>query len=242
MAYRTRWLLTIPGIFLAVACGGSNSANGTPHGTPTAPTPTTPTVTITNLSISPALAVSGLTPITMSATATDSANNPLTFTWAYASATATGASNTATLTGDGVVPVQLTVTDGKGGSATQSGNVTIGNMTGNWALIADACGTQPGEQPAIMTLAQNGTSVTGTVFWPTKWCNQTPQTAGTLHDPGTIDAQGNFAALRISSTSGTVGAFLDFQATGKMDSTGRKIVGVANQSGFNNSPMTMTKQ
>jgi hypothetical protein len=38
------------------------------------------------------------------------------------------------------------------------------------------------------------------------------------------------------------GAFLGFQVKGTMESTGRKIVGVANQSGFNNSPMTMAKQ
>lgn len=176
----------------------------------------------------------------MSAAATDPQNNPLTYTWSYNNTSAVGATNSATLTGDGSVTVQLTVSNGKGGSATQSQNVTIGTMTGTWNLNVPICGGAG--NPATMALTQTGTQVTGTLFFANQWCNITRQTGGTLKQPGTIDAQGNFAMLRISVVSGIVGQFLEFQLTGQMDSTGRTIVGVINQSGFSNNPMTMTKQ
>jgi len=221
------------------ACGSSVSTP-TPTPTPNNPTPTVQNPTITTFAVSPTFGVSGLTLITMSATASDPANNALTYTWSYGNTTLDGSTTSATLTGDGIIAVQLTVSNGKGGSATRSQNVTIGTMTGTWNLNVDTCGGAG--NPGTMTLTQNGTSVTGTLFWATKWCANTPRTGGTLKQPGTIDAQGNFQMLRISVVSGIVGAFLEFQLKGQMDSTGRKIVGVIDQSGFHNDPMTMTKQ
>jgi hypothetical protein len=196
--------------------------------------------TINSFSVSPGFGVSGLTVINMAASASEPDGSPLTYTWSYGGSTATGATNSATLTGDSFVPVLLTVSNAKGGSATQAQNVTIGTMTGTWNLNVPACGGSA--NPGTVTLTQNGTTVTGSLFWQNQWCGNTPRTGGTLKQPGTIDAQGNFAMLRISVVSGIVGAFQEFQVKGQMDSTGRRIVGVIDKSGFNNDPMTMTKQ
>jgi hypothetical protein len=220
------------------ACGSNGSTTNT---TPTAPTtPTVQNPTITGFSVSPTFGVSGLTLINMSASATDPANNPLTYTWSYGNSTATGSTNSATLTGDGTVSVQLTVGNGKGGSTTQSQNVTIGTLTGTWNLNVGPCGGTA--NPAIMTLTQTGNQVAGSIYFPNQWCNVSARSGGSLKPPATIDAQGNVQLLRVTASSSIVGQFLETQVKGQMDSTGRTIVGVIDQSGFHNNPMTMTKQ
>lgn len=214
------------------ACGG---------GSPSAPTtPVIQNPNINSFSVSPTFGVSGLTTINMTASATDPAGSALTYTWSYNNTTATGPANSATLTGDGTVTVQLTVTNAKGGSATQSQNVTIGTMTGTWNLNVDACGGTA--NPGQMTLTQTGNNVTGNLYWPNQWCNVTARSGGQLKPPATIDAQGNVQLLRVAASSSIVGTFIETQIKGQMDSTGRKIVGVIDQSGFSNNPMTMTKQ
>ena len=234
-----RTLGAIAFVVLLAGCG-TNTSTTNPTPTPT-PTPANQTPSITSLTVSPTFGVSGLTQIMMSASATDADGDALTYAWSFAGMTASGATTTATLTGDGTIPVQVTVSDGRGATATQSTNVTLGNFTGNWSLVAGPCGSQPGDQPAVMTLTQSGTSVTGTLFWPGPWCNQTPRSGGFLHDPATIDAQGNFSAPRISGNSGIVGNFSDFALKGKMDTTGRTVTGMASQSGLDGFVFTMTK-
>ena len=238
---------TLAAAFLALcasACG--NSASPT---TPTAPS--TPTAaageqpvqnpTITNFSVSPTFGVSELTLITMSAAATDPNNLPLTYAWTYGNTTVNNSATTsATFTGDGNVTAQVTVVNSKGGTATRSQSVTVGTMTGTWNLNVDRCGGS--SNPATLTLSQSGTSVTGTIYFPTQWCNVTPRSGGTFKQPGTIDDKANVQMLRIAVTSGIVGSFLEVQLKGQLDSTGRKVIGVIDQSGFRNDPMTMTKQ
>jgi hypothetical protein len=148
---RSRVALTIGMLVLAYGCGGSKSTTA----------PTTQNPTITSMSVSPTFGVSGLTNITMSATATDPANSALTYTWTYGSATATGATNTAKLTGDGSVTVQVKVTNAKGGSATDSRTVTIGTMTGTWYMSggSNLCGGGlPQTAPGVLTLKQDASS------------------------------------------------------------------------------------
>jgi hypothetical protein len=224
-------------LLATVSCNGQAAPTG-----PTTPVNHAPV--LTSLSVSPSFGVSGLTVITMTATATDADNDPLTFTWTFNGTMATGTTTSAKLTGDGAVAVQVSVTDGKGGVATDSRNVTIGTMTGTWSVTvggSSQCGLAPGEAPAVMKLTQNGTAITGTLFFPEKWCNVTRQTAGILKDVNTIDDQGNVAFPRISVTSGTIGAYLDSNITGKMDTTGRTVTGQIFQSGFSGDPVTMTK-
>jgi hypothetical protein len=228
---------------LTAATGCKKKTPSQPEDTPTQ----NRSPVIGSLSVSPSLAISGLTTVTMTAAATDADNDSLTFTWTFGGTTATGATVTRTLTGDGNVTVQLSVSDGRGGTATDTRTVTVGTMTGTWFQTdqfphrPEPCGAGPGEQPGVLTLQQNGTAVTGTLFYPGPWCGITPQTAGTFIDPVTIDAQGNFSAPRIRVVSGTVGAFFDFSLTGQMDATGRKITGV-DKDAEGERPFTLTKQ
>ena len=93
-----------------------------------------------------------------------------------------------------------------------------------------------------MTLTQNGTAITGTVYFPAQWCAVTSRTGGTFKDPmPTIDDQGNVYFPRIS-VMGRTGNFLDFHLTGKLDSTGRKVIGQIFESGFSGEAMTLTRQ
>ena len=54
--------------------------------------------------------------------------------------------------------------------------------------------------------------------------------------PGTINGNGGIV-IRLK-----VGAFTDFTMTGTMDSSGQRITGALNGSGFSGTPFTMTKQ
>lgn len=103
-----------------------------------------------------------------------------------------------TLTGDGDVPIQLTVSDGKGGISTDSRSVVIGTMTGRWSFLwnGNACGAV---LAPIMTLTQfTGGVVTGTLESPASWCNVPAGTPGKLDpaSPASIDSQGNFTGAR----------------------------------------------
>ena len=117
----------------------------------------------------------------------------------------------------GNVVIRLTVSDSKGASVTDSRAITLGTMAGMWSFTTTDCGNPPRDVPAVMTLAQTGGTVTGSVSWPGSWCN-VKSTSGMLHPnaPGTIDDQGNFMAPRI-----TASGFQEFNLKGKMDSTGR---------------------
>lgn len=232
--------LAIAFLFVMISACGSSPASPTETTTATPVPPPVQNPTITSFSVSPTFGVAGLTVINMTAAATDPANNALTYTWSYNNTTATGATNSATLTGDGPVTVQLTVSNGKGGTATQSQNVTIGTLTGTWNLNVDSCGGA--FNPVTLTLTQTGNQVTGNIYYPTQWCNVTPRSGGMLKPPATIDALGNMQLLRVTASSSIVGQFLEIQLTGQMDSTGRKIVGLIDQSGFDDEGMTMTKQ
>jgi hypothetical protein len=243
MANSLKRLLVASVIITGIACGKSDSGKG-PTGptTPTTPTPANRSPTISSMSVSPTFGVSGLNTISMSASATDPDNDPLTYTWAFAGGSQTGASIAATLNGDGAVLITLTVADGKGGSATDTRLVTLGTLTGTWSLVAAACGVQSSDKPAVMTLTQTGGTVNGTVAFPGNWCNVRAGQGNSRLDPGapgTIDSQGNFQA-RVK-----VGDFIDvFLNQGKMDTTGRKVTGKPEGSGFGNSTdvFTMTKQ
>jgi hypothetical protein len=191
------------------------------------------------MTVSPTFGVAGLTPISMNGAAADVDGDALTYTWSFGSQTASGSSTSATLMGDGPVVVQLTVSDGHGGTAADSRTVTIGTMTGSWDFVAGPCGEEQGE-PAVLTLTQTGGVITGSETFPSSWCNVAAGTHAEIpaKSTGTIDAQGNVSFPRIA-----VGDFLDIRLEkGKMDSTGRKVTGSTYNSGFDADPFTMTKR
>lgn len=106
-----RCLVPLVALLVLNACSGAPSS-------PSSGSPSNTSPVISVMSVSPSFGVSGRTTFTATATATDANNDTLTYTWAFGSTSMTGASVSGVLSGDGVVLVRVTVTDGKGGSAT----------------------------------------------------------------------------------------------------------------------------
>ena len=137
----TRWSRLASAVSLALfmaACGddvkvvGGGTTTPTPTPTPTPTTPANRSPVITAITVTPDVGVSGLTIFTISATATDADNDTLTYSWVLVSTPREGQSVQAGFVGDGPQTITLTVTDGKGGTVSQSRAVTIGRMTGDW--------------------------------------------------------------------------------------------------------------
>ena len=225
-------LAAVVALALAVACGGGGSASS-----PTTPTPTpTPTATnrapsISSMSFSPSFGIQQLTSFSYSASATDPDGDTVTYTWDIAGNPRTGSSGSISFSNGGTGTASLTVSDGKGGTATDSRTFTVGSMTGNWA-VTNGCGT------FNMKFTQVGTSGSGTLTFPFVWCNVPAGTTGRTDpaEPPTIDSRGKIV-IRIK-----VGAFIDLFLRGQMDSTGRRVTGNTFGSGFNGEAFTMTKQ
>jgi PKD domain len=232
-----RWALpmVVAAVLLVLPACGSGGGNNSTGTTPTTPTSTNHSPTITSISVTPSFGISGLTVFTLNSSANDADGDPLTYRWTYGNSSYTGASTSTPMSGDGAVSVQLTVTDGKGGTASDSRNVTMGTMSGVWNVIMPFCSNGTGLQ---MTLNQTGGTVTGTFYLPVQFCAGTAGSTGKTDpaEPGTIDANGN-VNIRLK-----IGAFIDFYIRGKMDSTGRRIDAGAFNSGFNGQSLTMFKQ
>lgn len=211
---------------LAILCacgGGGSSSSSTPTTPSPTPTPTNRNPSISAVTITPAFGVSDVTVFSMSATATDPDNDTVSYQWSFVGKTATEPTIATTMAGDGNVAIQLSVSDGKGGTATDTRSVTIGNMTGRWSFIfTGVCNpTTPTVLP-ILTLTQFGKVVTGDLISPAAWCNVPAGQTGRLDPaaPASIDAAGNFTGARLK-----IGSFSDTFLTGAMDSTGRTITG-----------------
>ncbi|MEQ1730230.1 MAG: PKD domain-containing protein [Vicinamibacterales bacterium] len=229
-------------IVLAVSsagCSGGHGGNGT-SGPPLSPT-SNRNPTITSVSVSPTFGVSGLTNFSMSATATDTDGDALSYQWTFAGSTASGPSANANLSGDGAVTVRLSVTDGRGGSATDARDVTIGNMTGRWSFIfTGVCNPSVPTVLPVVTMAQAGSVVTGDLESPASWCNVPAGQTGRFDPaaPARISATGAFTGARLK-----IGAYLDTFLDGQMDSTGRVITGTTRaQSTNSTNTFRMVKQ
>ena len=210
-------------------CGGgssSTSGSSTPAGPTTPPPAANRSPSITSVTVSPAFGVSGVTTISMSATANDADSDTVSYQWSFAGTTAVGPTIATAISGDGPVTIQLTVSDGRGGTSTDTRTVTIGTMAGRWNFIpfggSPGCGRFGWTVPPVMTLNQFGPVVTGDLISPAAWCNVPAGQSGRLDPaaPASIDAAGNFTGARLK-----IGSFLDSFLTGTMDSTGRRITG-----------------
>lgn len=213
----------------AAACSGGGGGGSTPT-TPTTPQANRPPV-IGSMTIT-SFGISELTPFNYTASATDPDGDSLTYAWDIAGNARTGSNGSITFSGSGTGEVRLTVSDGKGGSATETRTITVGSMTGNWAF------TVPGQGTLNMALSQNGTLVTGTfVVAPGGFGNVGAGTPGRTEpgEPGRIDGDGN-VQIRLE-----VGIFIDFTLRGILDSSGRRVTGSLTGSGFTGQPFTMTK-
>jgi hypothetical protein len=121
----------------------------------------------------------------------------------------------------------VTVSDGKGGTATDSRGFVCGSMTGTWVGIAG---------PAALgsyrfTLQQTLGIVSGTYF-------DSVFGAGKIDpaEPGRIDANGN-VTMRVKQST-----FIDWYFTGIMDNSGQRITGTVRESGFTGQPFAIVKQ
>lgn len=217
-----RRFVAIAVVTVATGCGGGGS-----DATPTAPTPPTPANSnpaITSLSVNPTFGIANITTFSYSASASDSNNDALTYSWNLAGNTATGQSGQVSFSNGFSGELRVTVTDGRGGSATDARQITVGSMTGTWRGTAARLGT------FTFNLTQVGAFVTGS-YTDAFGAAQIP---GDL--PGTINGSGQ-VELRIKG-----GNFADVIFRGTMDQTGRRISGGLFNSGFSGDPFVMDKQ
>jgi hypothetical protein len=206
---------------IVAACGGSGGDSPTPTSPTPTPTPSNAPPSITAMSMTQ-FGIQQLSQFNFSASATDPNGDALTYAWDIAGNPASGSSGTMFFSSGGGGTARVTVSDGKGGTATETRSFVVGSMSGTWR------GVYPGYE-FTSNLTQNGTRVTGDY--------QDQLGAGRL-DPdyaNTIDAEGN-VVLRFKQ-----GIFLDFTLRGRMDQTGRRISGGIHGSGYNGEPFTMIK-
>jgi hypothetical protein len=205
------------------ACGSSGSTPTTPTQTVVPPVNRPPV--LTSMTVDPLFGVSELTTFNWSASANDPDGDPLTYTWSLAGNPAVGSSGSMTFVGSGPGTFTVTVTDGKGGTASDSRTAMLGNATGTWRGSGVNLGS------FTMVLTQKGPSITGTYNDPLYGNGQIDPA-----QPGFINSTGHIE-LRTKQA-----AFTDFTFKGDMDQSGRRITGQIFGSGFNGQAFTMDKQ
>ena len=218
-------IVSIALAFTVAACGGKSSGGGTPTqpSTPSTPPATNRAPVINGMNFTPSFGIAQLTTFAFNASASDPDGDSITYAWDVAGNPSTGTSGTIVFTNGGNGTARVTVTDSRGATATDTRTFVVGSMTGRWT------GTWS-SWVFTSNLTQNGSAITG---------DYSDQLGPGRLDPAvanTIDANGNIK-LRYKQA-----IFSDFTFTGTMDSTGRRITGVVNGSGANNTPFTMNKQ
>jgi len=207
-----------------VGCGGKTplSPTRTPIPDP-APAPANRNPVINSLTVNPTFAIAFLTPFTYGASASDPDGDTLTYIWDLAGNERSGSSGSITFSRGFTGIFRLTVTDGRGGSASDTRTVTCGSMTGTWrGTFASFIFTS--------NLTQSGGVVTGDYVDQDGPGRLDPSSANTINPRGEI-------VLRYKQS-----VFTDFTFRGTMDNTGRRITGGVSGSGLNNTPFVMTKQ
>ena len=119
------------------ACGGGGGGSSTP--TNPSPQPQANRApTITNMQVAPSFGIAGITQFNFASSATDQDGDSLSYTWEFADGnTRTGASVIHNYLSNayGTGNVRLIVSDGKGGSVSDTRPVTVGNVGGNGAAL-----------------------------------------------------------------------------------------------------------
>ncbi|MEP6918365.1 MAG: hypothetical protein ABJC89_22150 [Acidobacteriota bacterium] len=222
-----RALALLPLLTLA-ACGGSSS-------TPTTPTPpATPQANrapvISSTTVTPTFGIADLSTFNFAAIASDPDGDALTYSWNAAGNSASGASPAPVVFvspgGNGVATV--TVTDGKGGTASSSVNFIVGSMSGRWV------GTMPGFGLTYTFTQSSGGTLTAS------WTAVGAVTVTGTLDPAVANTI-NAAAHSTFRSKVTGGPFLDYTIVGDMDTTGTRFTGTVSGSGLSGA-VSLVKQ
>lgn len=230
-------IIFVPMCLLALACGGGSESTPTTPNTPTpAPTPSNRQPVITSMSMT-AFGIQQLTAFSYSGSATDPDGDSLTYVWDLAGTAASGTSGVVTFSNGITGTARLTVSDGKGGTASDTRSFVVGSMSGNWSGTVDVTVCVGVVKPMTASLVQNQTLVTGTIGLPQGLCSFSGGTAQTdPAEPGRIDANGNLT-VRFK-----VPPFTDVTFRGLMDQSGRRVSGGLFGSGHNGTPVILDKQ
>ena len=221
-------------LVIVTACGGGGGSTPTTPTTPTTPPPQpNRNPTINSVSVNPTFGIATFTTYTFASSASDPDSDSVTYSWDLAGNPRTGASQTIVFSNGGDFSGTVTVSDGKGGSASQSVNFTSASTTGSWTgNIPFSIG------PRAMSLTMTQSTASGATT--ANWNIPAVAVAGILDpaSPNGIDASGR-VTLRFKITQGI--GFLDFTFTGQMQTSGRSIVGSVSGSGFSGQPVTFTR-
>ncbi|HQX80801.1 MAG TPA: hypothetical protein PKW63_03545 [Vicinamibacterales bacterium] len=209
-------------LIVLVACKSS----GGDGGTPTTPTPTNRAPVIASVTVNPTFGIADLQVFNFVATASDPDGDPVSYNWDLAGNARTGSTaQVVFVSPGGNGRGTVTVSDGRGLTASSGVDFIVGSAAGNWTVtVGQLAGS-------TFSLAQNTSGfVTGTFFLPGIGSGNTDPA-----QPGQILVNGNLT-MRVK-----IGAFTDFTMTGTMATTGRSISGTLQGSGFTGQPFTMTK-
>ena len=220
------------GVVVLLAAGAFSGAC-TSYSSP-APSDTPPpgnrNPSIAGMNVSPPFGVVGLSQLTLAATANDPDGDQVSFQWTVAGQQLSGVTQTIPMPGDGPQTASLTVSDGRGGTATDTRSYASGSMTGTWRLTLASCGAD-----SFLTLAavQAGGTWTATVTQAVggALCRPPAGARGGTEPsvPSTIDPSGHVSARF------TLSGKEDLLLTGAMDTTGptagRRIAGTAREVG-----------
>jgi hypothetical protein len=215
------------GLCAVVSCGGSNNNSAAPPTTPTPAPQANRVPVITSATVTPTFGIADLQAFNFVAIANDPDGDAITFSWNAAGNTASGATPAPIIfsspggNGQGTV----TVTDTRGGSASSTVNFIVGSMSGAWRIDT---GPLTG---ATFQLTQAGAIVTGSFSLPGIGNGNTDPA-----QPGTINVSGAIT-MRVK-----IGVFTDFNMIGTMDTSGRRVAGTLQGSGFSGQPFAMQKQ
>jgi hypothetical protein len=177
------------------------------------------------MNFSPTFGIVGLTLYSFNASASDPDGDAVTYAWDVAGNTSSGTNGTITFSTGGSGTARVTVTDGKGGTATDTRTFVVGTMSGAWTVTS---GPLVG---ATFNLTQTTTGVvSGSFSLPGIGTGNTDPA-----QPGRMTAAAQLT-MRVK-----VGSFTDFNMSGTMDATGRTVSGTLQGSGFSGQPFTMVK-
>jgi hypothetical protein len=224
-----RRLVPVCLLFALAACGGGGGSTPTTPTTPTTPQANRSPV-ISSASVTPTFGIADITPFNFAAIASDPDGDTLSYSWNAAGNTAAAASPPPLIFASpgGTGSATITVSDGKGGTASSSVNFIVGSMTGRWV------GTMPG-----FTLSYTFTQSSLATLTATFNASGAVAVTGIL-DPASPNAINGAGHVTFRSKVTSAG-FLDYTITGDMDNTGTRFVGSVTGSGLNG-PVVLVKQ